>query len=406
MTNRSDSSDAVFEALLGDIHRMQPSELPQLLQSHRSELGAENVFLYLADVQQERLTMMPDGSAPAHAALPIDSTVAGWVYRTLVERVTTGESRGLTLWLPLVDGIERLGVLCIEADTLDEEALRRCRTLSTIVTLVLYAKGVISDLYARSQRTQQMKISAEMLRAFLPPRSIGTRLTTSSAILEPAYNLGGDAFDHAVVDHTLHATIVDGMGHDLSAGLSSSVALAASRNTRRSDPTAELEPLVHSVDQALSDVFDDRHATAVFAHLHLDTGALEWINAGHPPPLLMRGTDLVPEALEREPEPPLGLPAGMADSKRTVQRAHLQPGDRVLLYTDGIIDAKDDSGQRFGLTRFTDFLMRAMAADEPPPEALRRLIKTLLAYQHGGLTDDATVMMFQWHPASSPDYFT
>ncbi|UCM91626.1 PP2C family protein-serine/threonine phosphatase [Streptomyces marincola] len=240
-----------------------------------------------------------------------------------------------------------------------------------------------------------------MVRAFLPSRTIGTGQVTSNAVLEPAYELGGDAFEHSIIGHCLHAAVFDAMGHDLQAGLTSSVALAANRNTRRRG--ADLAETAHSIDHALADVFPDRYATAVLSHLDLITGRLTWINCGHPAPLLIRGREVVHGAMDRPSELPLGLGACQPDNVRTTHHIQLEPGDRVLLYTDGVTDARSRSGERFGEGGFADFIIRAMAAGEAAPEALRRLMHTLLTHkQQGRLTDDATIVLFEWHPAAPP----
>ncbi|HEU5029928.1 MAG TPA: PP2C family protein-serine/threonine phosphatase [Spirillospora sp.] len=83
---------------------------------------------------------------------------------------------------------------------------------------------------------------------------------------------------------------------------------------------------------------------------------------------------------------------------RRVDAVQLQPGDRVLLSTDGVTEAEAPGVTRFGQERFTDFIIRAIAAGEPAPEALRRLVNNILAYQDGHLTDDATILVFEWHP--------
>jgi serine phosphatase RsbU (regulator of sigma subunit) len=75
----------------------------------------------------------------------------------------------------------------------------------------------------------------------------------------------------------------------------------------------------------------------------------------------------------------------------------LEPGDRVLLYTDGITEARDSDGQQFGIERFTDFVIRHHAAGLPVSEMLRRLIHAVLAYHQGRLDDDATVLFCQWN---------
>jgi serine phosphatase RsbU (regulator of sigma subunit) len=68
----------------------------------------------------------------------------------------------------------------------------------------------------------------------------------------------------------------------------------------------------------------------------------------------------------------------------------------VLLYTDGVIEARTADGELFGLDRLTDLLEREAASEQPPEEILRRLVRAVLDYQSGGLRDDATLLLAQW----------
>lgn len=77
-------------------------------------------------------------------------------------------------------------------------------------------------------------------------------------------------------------------------------------------------------------------------------------------------------------------------------RERLQPGDRSLLYTDGVIQARDPDGECFGTERLVEFTTRECAAGLPAAETLRRLNHTILAPQHGTLQDDATTVMVEW----------
>ncbi|WP_435805387.1 hypothetical protein [Streptomyces hirsutus] len=132
--------------------------------------------------------------------------------------------------------------------TLDGLKLRRCRTTALLLALIITSKRTYSDTIAQRMRTRPMHLPTEMVRAFLPPRSIGTGRVVSTAVLEPAYELGGDAFDHGFTEDVLHATILDGMGNNLASGLATSVAMAGCRNARRSG--ANLNELVGTVDLA------------------------------------------------------------------------------------------------------------------------------------------------------------
>ncbi|GAA0895232.1 hypothetical protein GCM10009574_067740 [Streptomyces asiaticus] len=122
--------------------------------------------------------------------LPVDASLAGWAYRTASLRVEEDGSGGLVVWLPLANGAER----------------------------------------------------------------IGTGRVVSTAVLEPAYELGGDAFDHSFTEDVPHVTILDAVGHDLASGLATSVAMAGSRNARRTG--ADLTSLV-GVVESRNELSDD-----------------------------------------------------------------------------------------------------------------------------------------------------
>ncbi|MFE1884442.1 PP2C family protein-serine/threonine phosphatase [Streptomyces diastatochromogenes] len=363
-----------------------------VLNRYAEAMGLGRAVIYLVDIQQRLLVPLVE----SEPELELDTSLAGWAYRTDSLRVEEGPSGGLRVWLPLADGAERLGVVELNMSTLDGLKLRRCQTTALLLALIITSKRTYSDTIAQRMRTRPMHLPTEMVRAFLPPRSIGTGRVVSTAVLEPAYELGGDAFDHAFTEDVLHATILDGMGHNLASGLATSVAMAGCRNARRSG--ADLNELAGTVDEALAKWLPEQFCTSVFTQLHMPTGVLRWCNCGHPPPLLIRRHRLLHNALERPPEPPLGLPASLAGTVRQVHEVSLEPGDRILLYSDGVVESHDEAGEEFGLERFTDYIIRSTAAGQSAPEALRLLIHAILEHRHNKLSDDATILMFEWQP--------
>ncbi|MEU0674735.1 PP2C family protein-serine/threonine phosphatase [Streptomyces sp. NPDC006172] len=367
-------------------------ELTAALDRCAKALDLPHAVVYLADLQQRRLVPLTGVAAP----LSIDDSPAGWTYRTQSLRVQAHGAGGVTAWFPLLDGAERLGVVAVHAQALTAPSLTRGRALAALLGMMLTSKRAYKDSYAGHIRTQPMRLPAELVRAFLPPRTIGNGRVVSTAVLEPAYQLGGDAFDHCLTDARLHATVVDAMGHNLASGLTSAVTLAACRNARRSG--ADLAELVAGADRALAEWLPDQFCTAVVTQLDLVTGMLHWSNCGHPAPLLIRDQRPVVDALEREPGPPMGLPSLLSGEPRRTHAYPLQPGDRVLLYTDGVTEARLRDGSLFGLERFADYVIRATAAGELAPETLRRLIHSILDTQTEGLRDDATILMLEWQP--------
>ncbi|MFJ4834465.1 PP2C family protein-serine/threonine phosphatase [Streptomyces sp. NPDC088747] len=386
-----DEDAELLEDLLSDPD-VAARDFAAVVQRCAAALGVHQIVVYLADLQQRHLMPLTEISSP----LDIDNSLAGWAYRTLSLRVEESATGEVMIWLPLVDGTERLGVMCAHSGSLDAVKLRRSRATASLLAMMVTSKRAYKETFVQRTRTETMQLPAELLRAYLPPRTIGNSDVVSTAVLEPAYEVGGDAFDHALTATTLHAAMLDSMGHDLASGLTSVVTLAACRNARRTG--ADLPELVMSVDEALARWLPDQFCTGVLLQLEQTTGVLRWINCGHPPPLLIRNERLVEGALSREADPPLGLAATFLDAPRTVHEISLEPGDRVLLYTDGVTEARMQDGSLFGLDRFAESVIRATAGGELAAETLRRLIHWLLDAEHSRLRDDATILMVEWQP--------
>ncbi|WP_306369842.1 PP2C family protein-serine/threonine phosphatase [Nocardiopsis sp. CC223A] len=381
----------LFDELVRSVHDRAPLEVLEAVESYAAAIGLGRIIVYVVDLQQRLLVPLTEGEP-----LPVDGTTAGSAYRSETLRLAEGDGE-LELWLPLRDGVDRMGVLYVCAPFLDEPTLRRCQTLAALLALIITSKRAYSDTYARHTRTRPVHLRTEMLRAFLPPRTLGTARGISTAVLEPAYELGGDAFDHSITKDVLHVAILDAMGHDLASGLTASVAMAGARSARRNG--AGLRDLTAEVEEALTTWLPERFCTGVFATLNLSSGLFSWVNCAHPAPLLIRKGRLSPGALERDSELPLGLAEVGADAgARTVHELRLDPGDQILLYTDGVTEAHDEQGRMFGLERFADFIIRATSAEEPAPETLRRLIHSIHDHQRGSFTDDATIMLLEWTP--------
>lgn len=435
--------ERLVEAMLAAAHAATPVQLPAVLSRAAAELGLDSAVVYLADIQQRRLLpMLPDPNDDDLPELGIDDTPAGWVYRTLALRVEEAEaardsSEGadgadgteraeeaegaggteepagrpagaggwgagaggeerLTVWLPLVDGAERLGVLGVRSTVLDAVLLRRARAIASVLAMVIASKRAHGDSLTRLTRSRPMELPAELLRAFLPPRTIGNADVVSAAVVEPAYEVGGDAFDHALAGGRLYASIFDSMGHNLASGMTTAVVVAGTRNARRNG--VDLRDVPGIVDKTLAAWLPDQFCTAVLAEVDLASGRLRWCNCGHPPPLLIREHRVVPGALERVPQLPLGLCTQLSEEPRQVHEAQLRPGDRVLLHTDGVPDARTREGGLFGMDRFTGAVIRAARAGALAPEVLRLLVREILGDGDNQLRDDATIMLLEWNP--------
>lgn len=383
--------DAIAEVLRLSRYRVS-DVLPEIVAGATARLGVR-VTMYLVDLEQEALHPMPGQSWAAPTPLRVDGSLAGRSF-SQTEAITAEPGR---LWIPILDGTERLGAMLVEASTeapVDPTALRSgAETLGAVLGHLIASKLPYGDTLHKVRRTQPMAVASELLAAMLPPLTYTCDRAVVSAILEPCYEVGGDGFDYAVDAVHARLGVYDAMGHGIRAGLTTAITLAATRAARRDGHG--LYSLARAADERIREEFAEevRFVTAVLADLNMDNGALRYVNAGHPAPLLLRGTKVVGHLTGGR-----RLPLGLDDPAIEVAEEQLQPGDRILVYTDGVVEARDDAGEAFGVQRLIDLLERNAAARMPVPETLRRLSHAVHRHQQGELADDATMLLAEWTP--------
>lgn len=129
------------------------------------------------------------------------------------------------LWVPLLNGMERLGVAEVVASApMREHTVTALMECCAVLTEMRVSRGNYSDTVERVRRREPMRMAAEMLRAQLPPLTYSTGSTIISGILEPCYDVGGDAFDYAVNGRTAHLALFDAVGRGSSGGMRAVIA--------------------------------------------------------------------------------------------------------------------------------------------------------------------------------------
>jgi serine phosphatase RsbU (regulator of sigma subunit) len=83
----------------------------------------------------------------------------------------------------------------------------------------------------------------------------------------------------------------------------------------------------------------------------------------------------------------------------TIATVALEPGDGVLFHTDGVTEAHKPGSEQFGTERLADLVGRHASDQLEPEEIIRRLVRSVLEHQHERLSDDATIVLFQWNGA-------
>ncbi|MGI8756946.1 MAG: PP2C family protein-serine/threonine phosphatase [Acidimicrobiales bacterium] len=389
--------DGALGRLLDLGHRITPHQLPTVIEEVGVELGAQTVRIWLADIQHRELVLLGDGAkGTPREVLAIEGTAAGRAFTSDSLVVREREGGGTHLWLPLLDGVDRVGILELEVEDLDEgRRVSFCR-LATIVTAEILSRGHYTDQITVTRRRGPMSLAAELQWQALPPSSFSAADVTVAAMVEPAYETGGDTYDYAHQPNGLGFSVLDAVGHDLGATLVSTLALGAYRNQRRLG--ADLATMGAAMDEAIVEqIGDAAYATGQLAHLDTTTGLLRFLNAGHPLPLLIRGGKVI-GPIACPPRLPFGLGHLRPDAKPCITEIHLEPMDAVLLYTDGVIEARTPHGTDFGIDRLDESLQRAFAADLPLAETVRRLSNAVIDHHKGQLDDDATNLLVRWHP--------
>jgi serine phosphatase RsbU (regulator of sigma subunit) len=378
-------------------HLSPAADLAEVVAAEATGIGARDVVIYLADMEQATLVPLASPTAAAVDAQPqsVGGTVAGRTFATTTVLTTSSDNGARQrVWLPLLDGTERLGVMEMSFD--GAEVGRRTVEVSEryahLVAMLVAAKGLYSDLFEVARRRAPATIAAELARTLAPPLLFATDGLTVAGLLEPCYDNGGDALDYALNGRILHVGVFDAMGHGLAAVGVAAFAISAYRNSRRGG--RDLLQTHAAMNESVEEQFPDRRfVTAVIAELDLDSGGLSWVSAGHPPPLLIRDARRA-RTLQAPAAPPLGV--GLPGRPPTVSRTSLEPGDLVLFYTDGLTDARDQDGKRFGTEGLSRFIEREASAGQPAPETLRRLRQALVRRERARLGDDATALLVEW----------
>jgi phosphoserine phosphatase RsbU/P len=362
-----------------------PHRLGPAVMAAAARLDAAEIVIYLVDYAQLTLQPLAGSGVPDREAVTIDGTLAGRAY-TATQAYETAQR----IWLPLLDGAHRLGV--VEVVPKDNADRATFAALAALLGQLVSTRRWYGDAVELTRRRLPMQVATETVWGLLPPLTVATDDVIVAGILEPCYEIGGDVFDYAVNTDITHVALFDAVGHGITASMLSTLAINAYRNARRCG--LNLVDTYRSIDKWVRACYPDSFLTAILAELDPATGRYRRICAGHPSELLLRNGKLV-----RMLPGPTALPLGMDDlggSWPVVTEEPLEPGDHLLLYTDGVVEARSEDGEFFGVERLAGFLTRALADQHPPAETMRRLVHAILDHQHEQLQDDATAVSVRW----------
>jgi serine phosphatase RsbU (regulator of sigma subunit) len=303
------------------------------------------------------------------------------------------EGVGERILVPVTESGDALGVIDLHMPwPAGDRVFADIDAVAQALARVVVASRRHSDLMDWAQDTSPFSLAAEIQRRLLPGSyTCETDGFTVAGWLEPANAVGGDTFDYSLNRGTLHLSVTDAVGNDVNAALLASVLLGSLRNSRRRG--AGLGEQARAANDALADhARTGQFVTGQLARVDLHRGEMTIVNAGHPFPYLVR--DGRARELELEIDMPFGLYPGR---ELRVQRVPLEPGDRIVLVTDGMLERNAEGLDLPG--------MLGRWAGTHPRELVYELAETVLHATGGDLHDDATVLCLDWRCATdtAPD---
>ena len=264
------------------------------------------------------------------------------------------------------------------------------------------------EIQAKNEQTQMdLRMAMELQQAlmsvtyplFPPNATVKTTEISFSHLYLPASLIGGDFFYIVrLSDSCAGIFICDVMGHGVRSALITSMlrALIEATGPEVADPGQLMARLNGELTNILRQTGTVLFVTAFYCTLDSTTGQLHFARAGHPRPLHIHGNNGQIEILADQSDragPALGLLPGVNYNTTTIS---LSPRDRILLFTDGVVEAEGRDSRQFGLDGLTNSLRRNLGRGDGLLKLVENDVRSFAG--SGDFKDDVCLVMVQWHP--------
>jgi serine phosphatase RsbU (regulator of sigma subunit) len=265
------------------------------------------------------------------------------------------------LAVPLGVGANVFGIIYADSPLSDarftEDHLKVLTTLASVAAIRVENARLTEEQIERERLEREQQVASEIQQRFLPasaPQLDGWEL---QGISFPCYEIGGDYYDFIRrEDGKLVVALGDVSGKGTAAALLMSSLHAAIH--AQSDAHDSIVETISAVNRYLVEsIPPNRFVTLFYAELDPLKGSLTFLNAGHNPPLIVHAGGTMEQLAAG------GLPLGiMSDAEFREGRTQLQPGDVLVIYSDGVSEAVNPSGEEFGPTRLYEVVARNLDA--------------------------------------------
>jgi sigma-B regulation protein RsbU (phosphoserine phosphatase) len=341
--------------------------LPLILDSVAEVVACDFVAIHLVDPDDQSLHVIASRGSrrTPQVELPLEVfQLPPWRSVSLVEGphsdsekiayVADSAGSGNQLALPIVSGDKIVGVLSLEnhhPSDLLEEILEWLSVLATQAALFIDKALLHAELIEKKRLEEELRIARDVQLSLLPSSAPTLNGLDIHGINVPTYSVGGDYYDFIpIVDGHLGIVVADVAGK----GIPASLIMASFRAVLRAEirNNYAIRTILTKVNRLLYETLrDDQFVSAFYGVLDLARRRFTYSNAGHHPGIVFR-----PDGKRRYLKSG-GMVLGIFDGvSYNEQFIDLVPGDLLLLYTDGLVEADNRDGEMYGRSRLEKFV--------------------------------------------------
>lgn len=308
-------------------------------------------------------------------------------------------SGGTKMFAPLVHRNEAIAIVHVDGGPMTsflQADLDLLAGMAAPAAMMLNVAQHHDELLRRDRHAYDLELAVQIQKGFLPREVIAVEGFELVAEYKAAFQVGGDFYDVFWVEPNKRLGVF--IGDIAGKGISGALHMARISSEMRAAALQHVEPIavMNAMNEAvLSRNQPDFFFTAIYLTLDVKTGDLLLANAGHPSPYLLRNSGLVEEITEGSAMP-VGIIEGAEFASTTL---HLNDGESLVLFTDGVIEATDAAGELYG----NDRLVKAITGGKPRPlELAERILTSVNQHSAEHVSDDLTLFIVERNTSQPP----